>query len=314
VQTWNSAGLGPWSQIDTFTIQTIVPSQIALVAPTGNLEAGSTQRYVWKIDLAATWYELYGVRNGSLFCDKWFTSSSSVVDSVTGNFAVDAVGHEGGTYQWYVRGWSPDGLGPWSSAGSFTVAVPGPVTLLTPTNNASIQDRRPEFAWSQSAPAATWFYLHVSHNGSSYLNQWINGATNWTPTIDLPGGTYTWAVQTWNPAGLGVWSETATFTNQFAMPATPVLVSPAGTVNVSPTQRYTWQADPSVTWYELYITRNGGLFLNQWYASTNSLVDIATGNFAMDVSGHGPGSYQWWVRGWSPDGLGTWSGGLNFRE
>jgi hypothetical protein len=188
------------------------------------------------------------------------------------------------------------------------------VTLLTPTNNASIQDRRPEFAWSQSAPAATWFYLHVSHNGSSYLNQWINGATNWTPTIDLPGGTYTWAVQTWNPAGLGVWSETATFTNQFAMPATPVLVSPAGTVNVSPTQRYTWQADPSVTWYELYITRNGGLFLNQWYASTNSLVDIATGNFAMDVSGHGPGSYQWWVRGWSPDGLGTWSGGLNFRE
>src|ERR1019366_2874810 len=184
----------------------------------------------------------------------------------------------------------------------------------TPTNNASIQDRRPEFAWSQSAPAAAWFYLQVSHNGTDYLHQWIEGATNWTPTVDLPGGTYTWAVQTWNSAGLGVWSQLATFTNQFAIPAIPVLVSPAGSVNVSPTQRYIWQADPSVTRDELYITRNGGVFFDQWYASTNSLVDIATGNFAVDVSGHGPGSYQWWVRGSSPDGLGTWSGGLNFPE
>jgi hypothetical protein len=314
VQTWNSAGLGPWSQIDTFTIQTIVPSQVALVSLTGCLEAGSTQRYVWKIDSAATKYELYVARNGGLFCDKWITPSNSVVDGATGNFAVDLVGHDGGTYHWYVRGWSPDGLGPWSSEGSFTVAIPGMVTLLTPTNSASIQDRHPEFAWSQSAPAATWFYLHVSHNGSSYLNQWINGATNWTPTVDLPGGTYTWEVQGWNPAGLGRWSETVTFTNEFELPIKPVLVSPAGSVNGSPTQRYTWQADPSVTWYELYITRNGGVFFDRWYASTNSLVDIATGNFAVDVSGHGPGIYQWWVRGWSPDGLGTWSGGLNFRE
>jgi hypothetical protein len=194
------------------------------------------------------------------------------------------------------------------------VAIPGPVTLLTPTNSASIQDRRPEFAWSQSAPAAAWFYLHVSHNGRSYLNQWINGATNWTPTVDLPGGTYAWAVQGWNPAGLGRWSETATFTNEFELPVKPVLISPAGTVIGSPTQRYTWQADPSVTQYELYITRNGGAFFDRWYASTNSLVDIATGNFAVDVSGLGAGSYQWWVRGWSPDGLGTWSDGLNFRE
>ena len=314
VQAWNSAGLGPWSQIETFTIQTIVPGQVALVSPTGSLPAGSTQRYVWKTVSAATWYELYVVRNGHLFCDKWLTPSNSVVDIVTGNFATDVAGHDGGTYQWYVRGWSPDGLGPWSSAGGFTVAIPGPVTLLTPTNSASIQDRRPEFVWSQSAPAAAWFYLHVSRNGTDYLHQWVEGATNWTPTVDLPGGTYTWAVQTWSPAGLGRWSETATFTNQFDVPAKPVLVSPAGTVNANPTQRYIWQADPSVTRYELYITRNGGVFFDQWYASTNSLVDIATGSFAVDVSGLGAGSYQWYVRGWSPDGLGPWSSGLNFRE
>jgi hypothetical protein len=189
------------------------------------------------------------------------------------------------------------------------------VTLLTPTNTASIQDRHPEFSWSQSAPTATWFHLYIAHNGSNYLDHWIEGETNWTPTVDLPGGTYTWAVQTWNPDGLGLWSQIATFTNQVAVPTNINLDSPTNILSViNPVQRYVWQADPAATRYELYITRNGSAFSDQWYASTNSVVDSATGKFAVDVSGHGAGSYQWWVRGWSADGLGPWSGGFNFRE
>jgi sulfur relay (sulfurtransferase) complex TusBCD TusD component (DsrE family) len=314
VQAWNSAGLGSWSQIATFTNQVAVPTNIVLISPTGNLEAGSTQSYTWKADPAATWYELYVSCNGRAFYDKWFTLSNSIVDSSTGDFAVDVSGHNAGSYQWWVRGWSPDGSGPWSSAGSFTIAIPGPVTLLTPTNNASFQERRPEFSWSSAAPAAAWYNLWIARDGSTYLDQWIEGATNWTPTNDMPGGTYTWAVQAWNSAGLGPWSQIATFTNQVAVPTNIVQISPSGTVSVSSTQQYIWQIDPAATWYELYISRNGGAFFDQWYASTNSVVDSATGDFAVDVSGETPGSYQWWVRGWSPDGLGPWSTGLNFRE
>jgi len=92
------------------------------------------------------------------------------------------------------------------------------------------------------------------------------------------------------------------------------VISPTGSVNVSPTQRYTWQADPAAAWYELYITRNGAVFSDQWYAATNSVVDSTTGRFAVDVNGHGAGSYQWQVRGWSADGLGPWSAGLSFQE
>ena len=55
------------------------------------------------------------------------------------------------------------------------------------------------------------------------------------------------------------------------------------------------------------------MFFDQWVNSTNSLLNRATGNFAVDVDGHTAGTYQWWVRGYSPDGLGAWSGGVNFQ-
>jgi hypothetical protein len=98
-----------------------VPTNIVQLSPTGGVAAGSTQRYTWKADAAATWYELYVLRNGSAFGDHWYTLTDSVVDSATGNFAVDMSGHTSGSYQWWVRGWGPDGVGPWSGNLSFLV-------------------------------------------------------------------------------------------------------------------------------------------------------------------------------------------------
>ena len=304
VQPWSPAGLGPWSQGSSFTIPLNIPTVVTLLAPTGNAAASSTQRYTWKADSAAVWYELYISKDGAPFSDRWVTLANSSVDSATGNFALDVSGHAPGNYQWWVRGWSPDGIGPWSSAGSFSI---GAVSLLTPSNNAVLQTRQPVLAWTQSDPAGTWFHLYISHNGSAYLDQWIQGTTNWTASADMPGGDYTWWVQSWSPAGAGPWSAGGAFTIQTAIPSAITLISPAVSVPGNVVQRYTWKLDPAATLYELYIVRNGQLFYDQWIASTNSAVDSATGNFAVDVSGHSPGTYQWYVRGYSPDGLGVWS-------
>jgi hypothetical protein len=120
VQTWNLAGYGPWSQVFTFTIQAAVPGAITLISPSAlNAQAPGTVRYTWQADAAATWYELYVVQNGTVFKDKWFTLTDSV--GAAGSFGVDVDGHSRGTYQWWVRGWSPDGLGPWSGPMSFEV-------------------------------------------------------------------------------------------------------------------------------------------------------------------------------------------------
>jgi hypothetical protein len=61
------------------------------------------------------------------------------------------------------------------------------------------------------------------------------------------------------------------------------------------------------------VARNGSAFGDHRYTLTDSVVDTATGNFAVDVSGHSTGTYQWYVRGWGPDGLGTWSTSLIFQ-
>ena len=312
VQTYSSGGLGPWSTNSTFTILSAVPAKMVLVSPRGSMAVNSTQRYTWKTDANATWYELYVTWNGSVFADKWFALSNSVVDSATGNFAVDVGGHVGGSYQYYVRGWSPDGFGAWSDPLGFSLGVAGPVTLLTPTNNASLQERQPRFSWSQSFPTADWFHLYITHNGSPYLDQWVEGATNYTPAMALPWGNYTWGVQTYNSTGLGAWSTNASFTVPRAVPTDITLVSPTGSVAAGSTQRYICKADPAAIWYELYVTRNGSVFADKWFTLSNSVVDSATGNFAVDLSGHGSGTYQWWMRGWSPDGLGPWSAAGNF--
>ena len=97
------------------------------------------------------------------------------------------------------------------------------------------------------------------------------------------------------------------------MPGALTLLSPSGSVAASSTQRYTWKADVAATWYELYVARNGSPFGDHWYTLTDSVVDTATGNFAVDVSVHGTGTYQWYVRGWGPDGLGTWSSSMTFQ-
>jgi len=63
----------------------------------------------------------------------------------------------------------------------------------------------------------------------------------------------------------------------------------------------------------LYLLRNGSPFGDRWYQLTDSLAGSGIGNFAVDISGHSAGTYQWWVRGWGPDGLGTWSSSMTFN-
>ena len=310
VETWNPSGYGPWSTNSTFTIQGGVPNAVALISPAGSAAANTTQRYTWKTDPAATMYELYISKDGQLFLAQWFTLADSVVNIATGSFAVDVSGHGPGAYQWYVIGWSPDGYGPWSSATTFSI---GAVSLVTPTNDASLQTRRPQFSWSQSDPAATSFEIELYRNGSVYLAQWIDGTTNWTPDTDLSGGNYTWRVDPWGPAGYGPWSTNSTFTIQGGVPNAVAPISPAGSVAAGAIQRYTWKTDPAATMYELYISKDGQLFLAQWFTLADSVVDSTTGSFAVDVSGHGLGAYQWCVIGWSPDGYGCWSDGLRFQ-
>lgn len=315
VQAWSPAGVGPWSKMASFTAQPALPGQIALLTPKSSALRGPTLRYHWSQDSAAVSYELYITRDGAVFYDQWLSVTNLSADPGKGSLSVEVPGHAAGSYYWYVRGWNPDGFGPWSRPGSFSVdGASKPLTLLTPTNNAVLQERRPEFSWMAASPPAAAYHLYLSRSGTNYYDVRVEGKTNWVPSFNLTGGSYTWMVQAWDASGSGASSETASFTSPYIVPAAIVALTPRGTAGDSATQRYQWQVDAAATRYQLYINRDGSVFHDQWYDAAHSVLDPATGKFAVDVPGHSPGTYQWWVRGWGPEGMGTWSDAVTFRQ
>jgi len=184
----------------------------------------------------------------------------------------------------------------------------GAVALMTPLDGATSKTSRPQFTWSQSDPPATQYYVLINRDGSKYLDQWVEGTTNWTASIDLPAAGYTWLVQAWHLEEAGLWSTNSAFTVEGAAPnGTITLLSPNGMTRVSGTLRFLWRTDPAATRYQLYIEKDGALFFDQTFALTDSLVDPSTGEFAIALSQVTAGTYEWWVRGWSAAGYGPWS-------
>jgi hypothetical protein len=184
----------------------------------------------------------------------------------------------------------------------------GAVALATPLDTAVSKNSRPQFSWVQPDPPATKYYLLINRDGGKYLDQWVEGSTNWTASSDLTGGSYTWAVQTWNGENAGLWSTNSAFTIEATTPSSAVaLLSPIGMTRASTSLRFSWKTVPAATRYQLHIESAGIVFFDQNFNLPDSLVDSSTGEFAVALNSVTAGSYVWWVRGWSPAGYGPWS-------
>jgi hypothetical protein len=85
------------------------PTAATLIAPTGTLPP-SQPTFRWSAE-GATWYFLWISKDGSPWYTNWIHT----------NFWTPASTMEIGYYQWWVETWNPDGYGPWSATGAFTV-------------------------------------------------------------------------------------------------------------------------------------------------------------------------------------------------
>jgi hypothetical protein len=259
--------------------------------------ANSTQRYTWKAAPAAVWYELYVTRNGSILADKWFALSNSVVDSATGNFAVDVSGHGSGAYQWWVRGWSPDGFGTWSGSLSFEMPLqpPGATTLRGPAGVVS--ESAPTFRWD-TVGGATWYQVWINKEGQYYYSTWVQGTTNWTPSWDMQQypGSYEWCVRTWNSDGYGPWSQSAAFT--IPAPLAPASLSGKWLqyklLNCTLCDyEYYYFSGSGVTWYEKGTTP----ILNGSYVYSRTAGGTGTLEIWWSDGGHEALYLEWWAQG-----------------
>lgn len=306
----NRAGLeGGYATEITFT-NAVAPNAIQGLEPSDNLTGSlslspltftaNARRGAFRVAAAA------GV-SWDLAAPAWLTfSSTNGNGSFAGSF--DAAGNTGAARTGTVL--FNCGTNTISLTVTQQALLTGAVALLAPV--AAGTNRAPQLVWSQSDPPGTWFYVWLNRDGARYLAFWLQGMTHWTPPTDLPAGSYTWWIQPWNQGGYGPWSAPGTFAVQ--VPATVAPLWPAADTAPAATQRYVWQADPLATWYELNIIKDGSLFLDRWYTSSNSVVDPATGQFGVDVSQPALGTYQWSVRGWNATGYGLWSGSPAFAN
>lgn len=120
VRGWSSVnGMSGWLLDNTtpvveFSIETAVPGEVDLIAPSG-VVGNHALTYIWSKDANATWYRLWVGRNGVRWFDAWMQGDG------VGLMERFIQGHpSASSYDWYVRPWGPDGFAPdWSGPESF---------------------------------------------------------------------------------------------------------------------------------------------------------------------------------------------------
>jgi hypothetical protein len=286
-------GRTPWVGPNTFALTSAVPGVVTTLLPEGSA-AGLQPDFTWQADVNAFWYQVLIHRGRRLYHKKWVPWQQLEYRT--------PLPMRLGRYRWWVRGWSPDGYGPWSEPRTFYIGRSVPRAPVGVVNH----ERRPWFVWD-AVESALWYQVWVHKEGKFFKTYWVEGGTTWRPSEDLESGDYRWWVRSWNAAAYGPWSQEADFTIPVAVPGVITGLSPTGTVAYGFVE-YRWRRDPDATWYRLVVHEEGEPFHAKWYPAGESDDD-----YSLILTGHGAGlNYTWWVRGYSPDGEGPWNEGIDF--
>jgi hypothetical protein len=127
IQTWNSAGYGPWSDGMSFTVSGgVLPGKATLVSPSGSIST-TTPTYIWNAVSNGTRYYLW-VNDSSTAAkvQLWHTAAQAGCSSGTGTCSVTpTTALAQGYCQWWIQTWNSAGDGPWSDAMGFTAGGGG---------------------------------------------------------------------------------------------------------------------------------------------------------------------------------------------
>ncbi|MFZ5912434.1 MAG: choice-of-anchor Q domain-containing protein [Chloroflexota bacterium] len=221
VQTWNSAGYGPWSDAMTFdTAVPTVPGKAVLVSPSGNA-VSNTPTYTWNevtesgAESMSTWYYLWVNGPAGNVIKQWYKA----VDICDAGLcaATPATALASGAHTWWVQTWNPAGYGPWSDAMTFNTAIPAmtvtpsatatdtPTPVETPSATIIVDEFEESLLdpdWEWYLPAAGPEYSLDADPG--YLQLVIpSGFDHWSDQDYAPQvrrddmGDGDWAIETW---------------------------------------------------------------------------------------------------------------------
>jgi hypothetical protein len=298
-----------------------------LVAPAETLVNTARPLYQWNAAPGSSWYRFYLHGTAGTVSDSWYSASNLGCGAGSGTCSLDpGFNLQDGIYSWWIMSWNYVKAGPWSTRSDFTVAAavvgPGATTLSAPTGTATTP--RPTFTWSAVA-GSTWYQLWLASPSGAISQTWYRasdagcasgtGMCQITPSRDLSNGSWSFAVETWSPAGSGSWSAPQVFvvSTPLLTPPATTLIAPLGLITTtSPT--FQWNAIATSTWYQLYLSPPSGGPVATWYRASD--VGCASGTGACSVNLPSPlssGSYRFWVQTWNSNGAGPWSAPGNFN-
>jgi hypothetical protein len=265
-----------------------------LVSPSATIVT-NTPSYTWNAVYNAAWYFLYVSDSTGTKITQWYSAAQAGCSNGAGTCSIrPETVIANGPAKWWVRTWNLNGPGPWSSAMAFTVApaAPGKVSQISPIG--TIDTNTPAYKWNAD-PHATWYYLWVGDSTGGKIMQWST------------------AEQAGCPSGSGSWSEGMTFVAPTpVLPGKVVLISPTETIDTNiPT--YEWNTDSHATWYYLWVGDTTGGKIMQWFSTAQAGCSGGTGTCSVKPETPlAAGSAKWWIRTWSPNGLGSWSEPMTF--
>jgi CSLREA domain-containing protein len=334
VQTYNSAGYGPWSTEAKFITAAPAAPEItypeppiapATVTPIG---ANYTPTFTWnKVD-GATYYRVVIKGPASVtLLDKSYkateicpTSTCSLVSSTL----------KAGTHSVWVQSYSPAGS-VWSAERKFSTSttlpakpeITYPEVPISPATVTPIgANYNPTYTWNK-VDEATYYRLVVKGPGAvTLLDKWYKTAdvcptstcSQVSPT--LKAGIHSVWVMSNNPAG-SVWSAERKFSTSATLPAKPEItypeapiapatVTPIGT-NYTPT--FTWNKVDEATYYRLVVKGPGAVtLLDKWYKTADVCPTSTCSQAGPTLKA---GTHSVWVMSYNPAGS-VWSAERKF--
>ncbi|MBL8098101.1 MAG: PQQ-dependent sugar dehydrogenase [Anaerolineales bacterium] len=165
--------------------------------------------------------------------------------------------------------------------------------LTLPRANSQTNNALPTFSWGQVSTAIGYeIYIATDNSFNNIvLYQYLN-TTSFTPTTNLPDGTYYWKVRGFN----GRFSPSRKLVIDTTPPAIPNLTSPMDGATLTSTPTFRWTPSAGAVLYEVQF-------------STDNFTSIYRQNTVRSagqrLAALPKGSFSWRVR--AKDALGNWS-------
>ena len=302
VQACNAIGCSPWSDTDTFVVEsstTVAPSEASLFISqsSGATSVLDSFSMSWSGDNLAT---SYSIKVGN---DVYNMGSASSWSGLPATFGLKY----SGTYYIKVQACNAGGCSPWSAPKTLvlTSSKISPTSASVSISKTSIpEDEEFSLNWSgDNGP--TSFNILFDSNSYDAGEAW--SGTSWTGTpksLGLAPGAHKLYVQACNAGGCSPWSpQPVDFTVTEESLAAPTSISVSiDSVDVSATDVFTisWTSNNDPTFYNMKVGDNQfSVFDTSWTGTPTSL-------------GLSAGSYQLSVQACNSVGCSPWSDTVNF--